>query len=45
MFRFTPKDLCKIFNKRGNSLGLVVDFTNTKRYYSAQVYTMHFMSN
>ncbi|XP_028400121.1 RNA/RNP complex-1-interacting phosphatase-like [Dendronephthya gigantea] len=33
---FTPKDLCKIFDERGNNLGLVVDFTNTKRYYDAQ---------
>ncbi|CAB4037546.1 Hypothetical predicted protein, partial [Paramuricea clavata] len=35
--QFTPNDLCNIFRKRGHILGLVVDFTNTKRYYQAQV--------
>ncbi|XP_046853296.1 RNA/RNP complex-1-interacting phosphatase-like [Xenia sp. Carnegie-2017] len=30
---FTPKDLCDIFRDRGLTLGLVVDLTNTKRYY------------
>ena len=35
--RFTPNDLCNVLKEKGRILGLVVDFTNTERYYKPKV--------
>ena len=36
-FRFTPIDLLNHFRQNNIKLGMVVDFTNTYRYYDGRV--------
>ncbi|CAH1783256.1 unnamed protein product [Owenia fusiformis] len=38
--RFGPKDLVQCIEERGERLGLVIDLTNTSRYYKPQEFTI-----
>lgn len=39
--RFTPMDLLNHINQKDMNLGMVIDFTNTNRYYSGQEFCDH----
>lgn len=44
-FRFTPADLLNHFRQNNIKLGMVVDFTNTYRYYDGKVCMIKLKTN